>query len=97
MPASSTGWGQLTDSDFELIDVVVKHVLEFGSIPGMASIAVMLKCTRQGVGKKMAAAERRGILRPRPRYATNWFELTPLGEDLYRERSREARETEQKD
>lgn len=86
MPGSQAVWGELTDSDFELIDVVVKHVLEFGEIPGMGSIAVMLKCTRQGVGKKMLSAEKRGIMRPRPRYATNWFELTPLGEDLYKDR-----------
>lgn len=95
MPTSKGEWGKLTDADYHLIDVVIKHVAEFGIIPNMDYIAMALKCTRQGVNKKMISAHRRGILRERPRYATRWFELTPLGEDLYLKRADSERKSKQ--
>lgn len=90
MPGSAEVGGELNDADFGLIDVVVKHVLEFGVIPSTIAMAQLLSCTRQGVLRKMEGAARRGVLQPRPRYATNWFELTPLGERLYRQRIEHA-------
>lgn len=89
MPGRKTEWGKLTDKDFDLIDVVVNHVTEFGSIPGMEYIANALGISRQAVLLRMKFAHKRGILRERPRYATHWLELTPLGEDLYRKRRSE--------
>lgn len=92
MPKHQAQWGELTDADFALIKMVVDHVVEFGEIPNMASMAQLLGCTRQGVLRKMEGAAKRGLLRERPRYATRWFELTPLGEDRYRERAGEQKE-----
>lgn len=91
-------WGKLTDLDYRLIDVVVGHVQQFGEIPTTGSIAEMMGLTRQRIVVIMDNAAERGILRRRPKYAIRWFELTPLGEDLYRERRvREPAKSEGRD
>ncbi len=90
MPRRKTPWGKLTEDDFTTIDFVVKHVIEFGVIPNMKSIAQVLGISRQALILRMESMHDRGILRERPKYATRWLELTPLGEDLYRKRRSQA-------
>lgn len=78
-----TPFGAINKNDVELIDMVVQFVVETDEIPNMESMGVALGITRQGVLRRMSSAAKRGIMPKRPRYATRWFELTPLGEELY--------------
>lgn len=85
MSGRTPGWGELTAKDRQLIEMVVQYVLNHEKIPRMDAMGAMLGISRQAVLSRMASAAKRGIMPPRPRYATRWFELTPLGEKLYRE------------
>lgn len=91
MPRSPYPRGELRDDHFALIDCVVRHVVEFGSIPPLVYIAASLGISRQGVNRRLDGMAKAGIIPPRPRYAVRWFDLTPLGEELYAGRVREMR------
>lgn len=91
MPGSAGQDRELKPSHFELIDWVVKVVMKLGAIPSMQAIADGMGISRQAVAKRMASAAKDGIMEPRPLYAIHWFELTPLGEELYVRKLRSLR------
>lgn len=91
MPGSSDKTRELKQSHFELIDWVVKVVLKLGVIPSMQAIADGMGLSRQAIAKRMKSAAADGVMMPRPLYSIKWFELTPLGEELYVRKLRSLR------
>lgn len=91
MPGSPHQDRELKPTHFELIDWVVKIVMKLGVIPSMQAIADGMGISRQAVAKRMKSAAKDGILEPKPLYSIRWFELTPLGEELYVRKLRSLR------